>query len=262
MIVNVGHLWKGIALALLLTALPLSVPAAIVLDEPFDSFVLGTTWQATPAGAPNETLAFVNDGTTTYLHMASIGAVSEFRGIETIAPISLAGVASLVVDVRLRPINEGGNGTPSAAEVAVLGASGEFSRAVASSPYSPGAWADSYIDSDGTNVKTDFAHCASGGCDSYRRFVLTIDGAGTSMAAYNADGSLNAFSASNPALTLASYGSEVDIALRQMQVANEVAARGFFDSVTVSTTAIPEPTGMMLLGLGALGLFVLRRRNK
>lgn len=132
MTVSVRQLWPSILLAMLLTTLPLSASAGTVLDDQFDSFVLGTTWQATGAGVPSDYLAFENNGTDKYLHMGSIGAVNEFRGVEAIAPISLAGVAQLVVDVRLRPINQGGIGTPSAAEVAVLGASGAFSRAVAS----------------------------------------------------------------------------------------------------------------------------------
>jgi len=245
--------------AILLASLPCSARAGIVLDDPFNSFSLGTTWQSTGAGVPGDTLAYVFDGTNNYLHMGSVGAADEFRGIETITPISLVGVGSVVVDVRLRPINDG-SGSSSAAEVAVLGASGKLSRALSSNAFAPGAWADSYVDSEGSNTKVDFAHCAFGGCDSYRRFVLTIDGTGTSLAVFNANESANGFSAFNPALTLADYGSEIDIALRQLQLSGGGTVRGFFDSVTVTTAAIPEPASAALLGLGAIGFTAMRRR--
>ena len=234
--------------------------AATVLDDPFDSFTLGTTWQPLGTGAPDIVAGFAIIGPDNVLRMGSTAGAPVYQGVETIAPISLVGVVSMTVDVRLRPLNQGVPGSVQSAMVAVLGASGAFSSAGATGPATVEgpSWADLYLDSEGSAnaASADFNHPA---VDGWRRMILTIDGAGTSLSVLNADDSANAFSVSNPNLTLADYGAEVDIALRHLKT-SAVATFGDYDFVTV-TTVVPEPSGGILTGAALLGLAAWRRRK-
>ena len=261
---NVRKLLQGIVLAVPVLTMALPTSATTILDDQFDAFVLGTTWQVHGPGQPEHALAFVDAGTDKFLREGSNNDVTEYRGVETISSFSLAGLASLTVDARLRPINQGGDGTPAAAEVAILGDGGVFTSAAASN-VAPGTlvWGDQYADSEGSaDAKSaDFNHCDFGGCDSWRRMILTIDASGTSLTVLNQDDTVNAFSASNANLPISSYGAEVDVALRQLKIAGGDLAFGDFDFVTVATTAIPEPASLALFGVGALMLVKVRRRK-
>ena len=119
--------WLGSAVVLLMAHV---VPAAELLRDDFTAFSPGTTWQAHGLGLPDQAAGIVGlgaDGSSLRLG-SSPGSPGEYRGIETIAPISLAGVPALQVDVRLHPLNQtgAGNGGGSRASigVAVLGSSG------------------------------------------------------------------------------------------------------------------------------------------
>lgn len=261
---NVRRMLQGIALAVPVLTMALPASATTVLDDQFDSFSLGTTWQVHGPGQPELGLMSELSGTNNVLLLYSSNDVTEYRGVETISAISLTGLASLTVDTRVRPLNHGGNGSPAAVEVAILGEGGVFSSAAASN-VAPGTlvWGDQYADSEGSadTKSADFNHCDFGGCDSSRRLILTIDASGTSLTVLNADDTVNAFSASNANLPISSYGAEVDIALRQLKIAGGDPVFGHVDFVTVTSTAIPEPTGLVLLGIGTL-LSVTVRRHK
>ena len=112
-------------------------------------------------------------------------------------PISLAGLSSLTVDARLQPINMGVEGSVSAAEVALIGASGELIRAFASNnagpdPESENDWADHYEDSIGQLATSGpWPHCDSPTCDAMRDFVITVDGSGTTFQSFDDDEELD-----------------------------------------------------------------------
>ncbi len=86
--------------------------AAVVLEDSFTSFALGTRWQSYGAGVPDLALSIVGvgaDGASLRLG-ASPGTAGEEVGIETATPIPMAGVRLVRVTVRLRPLNQTGAG--------------------------------------------------------------------------------------------------------------------------------------------------------
>ena len=125
--------------------MPRGLPAAELLYDDFTVFSPGTTWQAHGLGLPDQAAAIVGlgaDGSSLRLG-SSPGSPGDYRGIETITPISLVGLPGLRVDVRLHPLNQtpGGNGGGSRASiaVAVLGSSGEYVQASAGANRPEGA---------------------------------------------------------------------------------------------------------------------------
>ena len=78
--------------------------AETLFEDEFEFFELGETWQEHGAGAPDLGLdvGFADDSEV--LQMSSSNFADEFRGIETISPISLVGLSDLTVDAHLRPL--------------------------------------------------------------------------------------------------------------------------------------------------------------
>ena len=244
-----------VALAVALVAACTTPSRALDLfSDEFDAFTLDTIWQTHGAGAPSVALGLSQPG---ILQMHSASGAGEYRGVETTFPISLDGLTNVTFDVRLRPINQGEDGTPSSAEMAILGSSGEFVRAFASNnvgpvPATSSDWADFYEDSRGnTGGSGAYAHCGSGGCDSFRRFVVDIDQFGTTLEVRNADESLHAFSTYYPDLTISDLGTSVAVALRHQAVGSGDDIIGQFDSirVTTDTESGTTPASGPLVGL-------------
>ncbi len=110
--------------------------ADTLLEDEFEFFELEETWKEHGEGAP-DVLDVGFDGDSAILQMTTGGVADAFFGIETIEPLSLTGLGSLTVSARLRPINQGVEGSVAAAEVALIGESGEIIRAFASNNAGP-----------------------------------------------------------------------------------------------------------------------------
>ncbi len=230
---GVGMIWGGHH----------TVAEEILLEDTFEFFELGETWQEHEAGAPDVALDVIFANDSEVLQMISSGFADEFYGIETISPISLAGIADLTVNARLRPINQGVEGSIAAAEVALIGSSGELIRAYASNnagpdPESTNDWADGYEDSFGNILSSGpWPHCDAA-CDAMRDFVLVITADGTTIKAFDDldDPEVPTWEAMVPDFTLADLGPSVTIALRQLAVENGDNVAGFFDNILVTTS--------------------------
>ena len=98
------RMFRAMTVLLCVLLCGVSVSGEILLEDEFDFFELGETWQEHEDGEPDVFLGVIGDG---LLQMQSSGFAEEFRGIETITPISLVGLSSLTVDARLQPINMG-----------------------------------------------------------------------------------------------------------------------------------------------------------
>ena len=242
---RVRRICMALGLALALGAI---ASAEVLLEDTFEVFDFGQTWQEHGDGTP-DVIEVVFDGEFDVLSMRSDGIASEFRGIETATPISLVGMTTLTVDVRLRPLNAGVEGTVGAAELALIGSSGEFLRASAANNVGPDPdsefdWADVFTDSmDNFEKAGPWAHCHDN-CDSYRQFVITVDDTETVIQAIDDDEDVEIdYEFFFPDFTLATLGQELTIALRQETVEDGDAATGYFDSILVTGDA----TGLALL---------------
>jgi hypothetical protein len=229
---------SSIAIGLTLVCVSSVSAVTTLFEDPFDSFELGTTWQPHGAGVPQ--LALGTDGDA--LQMQSDNSATEFRGIESIDPISLDGLTNVTVNARLRPVNQGVEGSRSAAEVAVFGSTGEFLRAFAANnagpdPESVNDWADLYADSKDNEASSGpWSHCDSPACDAIRNLVLTVDATGTTFQSFDDDDNATAtYETHFDNFTFADLGSELTIALRQEAVQGGDPVMGFFDSITVTT---------------------------
>jgi hypothetical protein len=235
--------------AVWLAAAAYAAPALEItlFHDDFAAFRLGDVWQPHADGAPQLGLGLSSPGV---LQLHSDGSATGFRGVETLSPLALHGYRSVTFDVRLRPINQGTNGSESAAELALFGAAGGQLRAFASNNVSglSNDWRDFYVDSRGNSASSsNYAHCFSGGCDSVRRLTITVDDLGTTLAVRNADESLHPFAASFSNFTLADLGDSVTLALRQRTVAGADPVVGQFDSVKVSAVMPPTPGPLLTL---------------
>ena len=84
--------------------LPTAFGADILLEDTFEFFELGETWQEHGAGVPDQALGVIFANDSEVLQMMTSGSSDEFFGVETIAPISIAGLSDRKVDARRRPI--------------------------------------------------------------------------------------------------------------------------------------------------------------
>lgn len=231
-----------LASVLLFALTPVS-SAATVFDEPFDSLELGTVWKEHGMGAPNIALSVIAAHDSQVLMMQSNGEDEEFYGIETIDAISLANVSSLTMTTRIRPINMGVQGTRSAAEVALLGSSGEIVRTFTSNnagpdPESINDWANHYEDSlENIADSPPWPHCDVA-CDAIRNFVLTITETGTTLTTFDDSHSEEApnWQTTIDGFKLSNLGTSFKIAARQGTVSGGDDAMGFFDFIHVETT--------------------------
>ena len=214
-----------------------------LFEDEFEFFELGETWQEHGAGAPDVGLDVGFADESEVLQMTSSGSADEFRGIEMISPISLLGLGDLTIDARLRPINQGVEGSIAAAEIALIGQTGEIVRAFASNnagpdPESANDWADHYEDSKG-NIATSgpWPHCDAA-CDGIRNFVLSVTRDGTTIQAFDDldDPDFPTWETSFDDFTLSDLGSSFKIALRQLAVDGGDNVTGFFDYVIASTS--------------------------
>ncbi|MEX2170837.1 MAG: hypothetical protein WD851_16085 [Pirellulales bacterium] len=201
----------------------------------------GETWSAHGLGAPDVAMSVIQSGIRELLLMESSGAADGYRGIETTDPISLVGLAGVRVEVNLRPINQGENGTPVSAAVALLGSTGAFVEAGGGNNQ-PGDlmdWQDRFSDSLGTEaLSPGFVHCApaGGGCDGYRSFVLTVTSQGTLFQDFGlplGGDPVELFRATSD-VGIEDLSS-LTIALRNLVVAGADHVVGFYDSLLVTS---------------------------
>ena len=282
LLMNAGKVLLGIALvgAMLLIATPAS--AAILFEDQFTTTITpGTVWQAHGSGLPDGWGAPVAVGTEDSAALrfnSNAGTAEEVTGFETISPISLAGLPDIRIEARVAPLNQtgAGDGGASTASVGVkiVGSSGAFAQLSASANRPTGVdWADTYEDSEGSqDADVAFAHfdqvpAQAAPADGFRTFILDITPSGTTFTVLNTDLTVNSkLGGFNPNLTLADFGTDVTVALFQRRSDDTLtfppsapeATFGDVDRVTVSTT-IPEPTSLMLVGVGAIGLAALIR---
>lgn len=254
---------RTLIMAALIAAVAVGTASAATVtrfQDDFNTFTLGTSWQATSwdggvagqnsTGAPNVTLTGgVTHGSAVTLEMASgtNNTNVEFKGIETITPIPITGLVSLTLDVRT---TAGNSHMP--IEVGLLGSSGEWMKMY----YTYTAWTTNYDDSDGNHDA--WGHWHSGTAPSeFRRWVMTIDDLGVTAEIFDASDTLrNTWT--YPGLTLADLGNTATLVLRQQlggtpASPGTAAPRVWVDSVTL-TAVVPEPATAILFGCGVLGL--------
>lgn len=218
----------------------------VLLEDAFEFFELGETWQEHGAGAPDIALEVAFSDDSEVLSMTASGFEESFVGIETITPISLSGLAGITVDSRMRPINQGVEGSVAAVEVALIGESGEIIRAFASNnagpdPESMNDWADHYEDTKGnTGTSGPWPHCTDKGgpaCDAMRNLVVSVDASGTILQAFDDNSAEDEprWETSFNNFTLADLGSSVTIALRQLTVEDGDNVAGLFDDILVTS---------------------------
>jgi hypothetical protein len=250
-----------LAAALTLPLVAATAQAAVVFEDDFTSFTPGERWQAHGAGIPDVALSVVTGigSDASSLRMAAApGAADEIVGIEINTPFPMAGVRSIRVTARVRPLNQtaAGNGGASdaSAGVAILGADGTFVRASAGAnrPTAPD-WGDFYVDSEGSaNANAAFVHFPpndpAGGAEAFRTFVLEITPEGTSLTTLSSTGeplAVSPFDIRNPNLTLASFGNSFTVALFQQRSDSSLAPEntfGDFDSILVETVRDDDDT--------------------
>ena len=225
----------------------------ILFQEDFNTFSLGTTWQATAwdgaTGAPNVLTGGVNHGGPITLQMASTTGSTAMKGIETIIPVSIDGMVSVTLDVRTTAANVNND---TSIEATFLGESGDWAQMY----YTYTAWTNHYEDSEGNSDSFGLwpSNMAPG---NYRRFVITADLAGVTAEVYDQTDTLR-WTQSFTNFNLSDLGDSVDIVLRQDDYLGPIV---FVDYVSVSGYT-PEPTTLTLLALGGLGLAVRRRRAR
>ena len=134
---RISQTWLAAAMMVTGTVFQVAVAQETLLEDDFEFFELGETWDEHGVGAPDVKLEVGDDAGAAILEMVTSGIEEGFFGIETIAPISIAGLTDLTVDARLRPINQGVEGSVAAAEVALIGESGLVLRAFASNNAGP-----------------------------------------------------------------------------------------------------------------------------
>ncbi len=242
------------AAALALPLLTATSHAAVVFEEEFATFTLGDRWQAHGTGAPDVALSVVSgigaDGSSLRMAVAP-GTADEIVGIEISAPFSMAGVRSIRVTARVRPLNQtaagDGGASDSSAGIAIIGASGAFARASAGAnrPTAPD-WGDFYVDSEGSaNANAGFVHFPpndpAGGAEAFRTFVLEITPEGTLLTTLSSSGeplAVTPFDIQNPNLTLEGFGNSFTVALYQQRSDSTLAPENVFgdvDSIVVET---------------------------
>lgn len=241
---------SGMACVMACILCPAGWAQNVLLEDGFEFFELGETWQEHGAGAPDITLEVGFSDDSEVLNMTSSGFDESFLGVETITPISLSGLAGITVDARMRPINQGVEGSVAAVEVALIGESGEIIRAFASNnagpdPESINDWANHYEDTKGNaDTSGPWPHCTDKGgpaCDAMRNLVVSVDASGTILQAFD-DNSLEdepRWETSFDDFTLADLGASLTIALRQLTVEDGDNVAGFFDNILVTSVAGP-----------------------
>jgi hypothetical protein len=98
----------------------------ILFQDTFETFALGTRWQGTRGGPPDDVLKAVSEDGRTALWMRNKPSVDEpvGRTIETIEPFPLQDLAAIRVDVVFKPSKK----APSPFEIWILGSSGKMVR--------------------------------------------------------------------------------------------------------------------------------------
>ena len=252
---------RTLSIAILMTALatsPASAGTVSLFQDDFDTFSLGTAWQATSwdggiagqnaTGVPDVTLAGgVTHGGAVTLEMASgTNDLSvEFKGIETIGSIPITDVFSVTLDVRTTGAN-----SHMPIEAALVGSSGEWMKMY----YTYSAWTSNYDDSAGNH--DDWGSWYSGtDPGAYRRWDMTIDDLGVTSQIFDAGDTLrNTWTFTG--LTLADLGSTAKLVLRQQlggtpASPGTAAPRVWVDYVSLIADGA-EPGTFVLLAAGGL----------
>lgn len=252
---------RSLTLAILLsaaTATAASAGTVVGFQDDFDSFALGTDWQATSwqgaVGVPDVTLAGgVNHNGPITLQMGSSQDDGEFRGIETIDSIPVSNVLSLTLDVRTTAAN-----AHMPIEAALVGSSGEWVNMF----YTYTAWTSNVTDSAGDSASWGQWY---GGTQPqyYRRWVMTLDDIGLLAQVFDEPGTLR-WSQTFTGLTLGDLGGTAKIVLRQQEggVSPGTAAPTVWVDYVALTGLVPEPSTFALAAFGLLGLAFWGRRRR
>ncbi|MCX6922912.1 MAG: hypothetical protein NT154_06840, partial [Verrucomicrobia bacterium] len=219
----------------LLLGIASSSQAAILFQDSFTNFTLGGQWEGYGAGAPDIVLGLVGVGADgSSLRMGTLpGAGGEVLGIQTTTSFPIAGVRSVRVTARLRPLNEttsgDGGASDASAGVAIVSSTGAFVQASAGANRATSPdWGDFYADSEGSANASSIAYlhyapndpAPGNGAEAFRTFVLEITTNGTSLTTLSITGQPLAntpFNVFNPNLTLAAFSNTVNIALFQQR---------------------------------------------
>ncbi len=263
---------RTLTMAALITVVATSAASGTTVtlfQDDFNSFALGTTWQATTwdggvsgenaTGAPDASLVGgVNHGGPITLQMGSLGdanTTAEFKGVETIASFPITNPFPLTLDVRTTAAN-----THMPIEVGLLGSSGEWMKMF----YTYSAWTNNFLDSAGDS--DSYGLWPSGMTPgAYRRWVMTVDDSGVTALVYDASDTLR-WSDTFSGLKLADLGSTATLVLRQQKGGSTAspgttAPTAWVDSVTL-TANVPEPSTIILAALGLLGLMFRPRKRE
>jgi hypothetical protein len=216
--------------------------AGVLFQDDFNTFSLGTTWQAA-GNAPDQALQVINDGGRSVLDMATS---LNSAGIETITPISLAGLTSITADLLFTSFQ-------GSMELDIIGnGSGHerwYLQAYSSSAYRL-SWDHDpanyeYIDQYGVN-RVIYAPMNRA---QYYDVTLTLDSQGSHISIYDTSGNLLAPTCDYAANTLSSLGSNFTMSL--LQGTGGAPVETYLDSITVTGAPEPTPYALMIVCIGA-----------
>jgi hypothetical protein len=177
----------------------------LLFSDHFQSFSLGTRWQAVKDAPPNVMLKATIDGDRTVLSMQSQADGTYCKAIETVEPIPLDGLKVLTVAILFQPRQ----GAHPPLELHVVG--GETTVRMLIQPDRVAAGAIRFGQEDAS-----FSPAGVYWNYRYYRFVLSLDDKGVTASFKDSVNPKPLWEKHFDKLTLATFGSSVKIMLRQV----------------------------------------------
>jgi hypothetical protein len=201
----------------------------LLFSDSFESFSLGTRWQAIKDGPPNLSLRAVIDGNRTVLAMQSEAENVQCRGIETIEPIPIEGMESVTVSTLFQP-RQGYNPL---LELHVVG--GPATARLIMAPHALEVGADVTVAASATCQERYQTVLSKHYGSNYRydRFVLSLNAKGVTASFLDSVSPKPRWETHFDKVTLADFGSNVKIVLRQVTCDKGHPSESHVDWVTV-----------------------------